>query len=150
MYIYSPIENINDSSIYLLNPVKNRIIKNSFFIKLIISNENLTFNGIYIEILLIDSKVETMFNKYRCYFSLEKNINIIEKCKNIEDMILKKYKCNKKKIYLINNQLLKGCIILSNCYTICKNNFILKISGIWETETEYGLSYKFISINRLL
>ena len=74
MYIYSPIENINDSSIYLLNPVKNRIIKNSFFIKLIISNENLTFNGIYIEILLIDSKVETMFNKYRCYFSLLKKI----------------------------------------------------------------------------
>ena len=150
MYIYSPIENINENSIYLLNPVKNRIIKNSCFIKLIISNENLTVNGIYIEIVVIDPKIETMFNKHRCYFSFEKNKNIIEKCKTIEDMILKKYKTKKKKVYLINNQLSKGCIILSNCYPICKNNFILKISGIWESETEYGLSYKFITINRLL
>ena len=24
------------------------------------------------------------------------------------------------------------------------NTFLLKIAGIWETETEYGLTYKFL------
>ena len=33
MYIYSPIESVNEQSVYLLNPVKNRILKNSYFIK---------------------------------------------------------------------------------------------------------------------
>ena len=83
-------------------------------------------------------------------FSVEKNMNIIERCKFIENMILKKYKTKKTKSFVINNQLTKGYIMLSNCYPICKNNFILKISGIWETETEYGLSFKFININRQL
>ena len=150
MYIYSPIESVNEQSVYLLNPVKNRILKNSYFIKLLFSNENLTINGIYIDIVIVDSKIETTFNKHRCYFSIEKNINIIEKCKSIENMILKKYKTKKTKTYVISNQLTKGFIMLSNCYPICKNNFILKISGIWETETEYGLSFKFININRQL
>ncbi len=150
MYIYSPIESVTENSLYLLNPVKNRIIKNSYFIKLIFSNENLTINGIYIDIEINNSRIETMFNKYKCFFSIEKNKKLIDKCKLIEEMILKKYRTNKTKVSLISNQLTKGCIILSNCYPICKNNFILKISGIWESETEYGLSYKFININRQL
>ena len=78
MYIYSPIESVNEQSVYLLNPVKNRILKNSYFIKLLFSNENLTINGIYIDIVIVDSKIETTFNKHRCYFSIEKNINIIQ------------------------------------------------------------------------
>ena len=31
----------------------------------------------------------------------------------------------------------------------CANSFILKISGIWESENEYGLTFKFIEINHL-
>ena len=58
--------------VYLLNPVKNRILKNSYFIKLLFSNENITINGIYIDIGLMDSKIETTFNKYRCYFFCRK------------------------------------------------------------------------------
>jgi len=27
-----------------------------------------------------------------------------------------------------------------------ENNFILKIYGIWETEYEYGVTYKFITV----
>ena len=150
MYIYSPIGNINENSVYLLNPVKNRILKNSYFVKLLFSNENLTMNGIYIDIQITEPRIENAFNKYRCFFSLAKNKILIEKCKNIENMILKKYNTNKTKNSVIYNQLMKGCIILSNCYPICKDNFILKISGIWETETEYGLSFKFINVNRLL
>jgi len=29
-----------------------------------------------------------------------------------------------------------------------KKTFILKISGIWENEINYGLTYKFIAINK--
>ena len=114
MYIYSPIESINEQSVYLLNPVKNRILKNSFFIKLLFSNENLTINGIYIDIGIIDSKIETTFNKHRCYFSVEKNINIIEKCKSVENMILKKYKTKKQRHLLLVINYQRGVL----CYLI--------------------------------
>ena len=141
---------ITENSIYLLNPVKNRILKNSYFVKILFSNENITINGIYIDIQINEPKIESMFNKHRCQFPTIKNKELIDKCKDIENMILKKYNLNKTKNFLIYNQLMKGVFMLSNCYPICKSNYILKISGIWENETDYGLSFKFININRQL
>ena len=49
----------------------------------------------------------------------------------------------------IHEQLKNGNIKLFNEVTN-KNNcsFILKISGIWETHSNYGLTYKFIKINK--
>ena len=90
MYIYSHIGNITENSVYLLNSVKNRILKNSYFIKLLFSNEILTINGIYIDIEIIDPRIETTFNKHRCHYSVAKNKTLIDKCKDIENMILKK------------------------------------------------------------
>ena len=36
--------------------------------------------------------------------------------------------------------------LIDNKYANC---FILKISGIWESENEYGFTFKFIEINHL-
>ena len=50
--------------------------------------------------------------------------------------------------YKIYEQIKNGNIKMFNDIgnkSIC--SFILKISGIWETQNNYGLTYKFIKVN---
>ena len=61
---------------------------------------------------------------------------------------MNRYKFEKKTpIYRIKDQLTNGFLkIFNEILYKEKNDFILKIYGIWETDTEYGLTYKFISV----
>jgi hypothetical protein len=77
------------------------------------------------------------------------HLDIINNLKIIEEELLNKYENNNKiPQYKINEQLkngnLKIFIDIGN-KSVC--SFVLKISGIWETEDKYGLTYKFIKIN---
>ena len=73
---------------------------------------------------------------------------------NIENEILDKflvtneYLKNKEKTHELNNLLYKQNFKLytNNIDNHLKNEFILKISGFWETQKKYGLTYKFIDI----
>jgi hypothetical protein len=62
------------------------------------------------------------------------------------------FKINKINVYSLKNQLKTGCIKVicrmdqANQETTIPNikkSFILKISGIWETDTNIGITYKF-------
>jgi len=49
--------------------------------------------------------------------------------------------------YKIYEQLKNGNIkLFSESFDKITNKFLLKIAGIWETDTEYGLTYKFLNI----
>ena len=50
----------------------------------------------------------------------------------------------KKKNYILNSSLVNGIIKIYKKESKSLNNVILKISGIWETEKEIGITYKFI------
>jgi hypothetical protein len=149
MNIALEINQFDNDCIYFLDPIKNNIINDSNFIRMIYSNENITFNGIYILIHFIDITCEKYYNKYKCSFNKNINSDLLSKIKIMEENILKKYNIQNKlpqnKIY---EQLNTGNIKVFNDLT-CKNNidFVLKISGIWETSNNYGLTYKFTSIN---
>ena len=53
----------------------------------------------------------------------------------------------KTPLYRISEQLNNGFLKIFNHIETKENNeFILKIYGIWETENEYGLTYKFINL----
>ena len=66
----------------------------------------------------------------------------------IENHILKRYHFEKKiPIYRITEQLNNNYLKIFNEQSYSKETeFILKIYGIWETEYEYGVTYKFIAI----
>jgi hypothetical protein len=54
---------------------------------------------------------------------------------------------NKNPVYRITDQLSNGFLkIFNEAECKSKNEFILKIYGIWENECEYGLTYKFINV----
>jgi hypothetical protein len=77
----------------------------------------------------------------------------INQLKSIEESILDKICINNKKpVFRLYEQLNSGNIKLFKdnlkLHKINKDNeFIIKISGIWENEYEYGITYKFVDMN---
>ena len=90
---------------------------------------------------------EKLYNKYKCNFDIKSNETLIKTLINIEKQIINKYDSNKNKEYKMSKQLLTGNIkiFIEDTIILNKNDIILKISGIWETNNNIGLTYKFIS-----
>lgn len=144
MYIVKTIEQYNDSNLILCEPIKNNIMIDGQFIRIMYSTKNMTLNGIYLFIQLNDVVCEKYYNKYKCIFNIMKHKELIEKLKTIEETILKKYNVKKTPFLKIYEQIRYGFIkIFNDIGNQPYYNFVLKISGIWETETNYGLTYKF-------
>tara|TARA_B100001094_G_scaffold308275_1_gene340740 strand:+ start:665 stop:1105 length:441 start_codon:yes stop_codon:yes gene_type:complete len=139
------IDQLYDNYIILCDPIKNTVIEDSKFIRIIFSNNMITTNGIYVNINLLDLKIENSYNnKYKCSFDSHKNYNNLKNIYTIENMILSKFDTNKIKSFKIRDSIDNGIIKIFNENNRFKN-IILKISGIWENDYEYGLTYKFIT-----
>ena len=152
--IISP-ENYNINYIYFNDSIKNTVIDNSNFIKIMFSNTDLYLNGFYVLITLENISVEKYYNKYKCVINEDNNINnknIMQFMYKLEHELLHKYNNNKNKKLIITNQLKQNNIklfienknIKETMYE--KLQFCLKISGIWEKNDEIGLTYKFTII----
>ena len=147
MNIVKTIKQYNEDNIYFCDPIKNNIMNDGKFIRILYSTNNILLNGIYLLISLNDITCDKYYNKYKCNFNVQNNKDIIDSLKNIEENILNKIEINKLPQLKIYEQLKNGNIKLFN--EVNKNvcSFILKISGVWETQFNYGLTYKFIKIN---
>ena len=147
MNIVIDIDEFNKDYIFLQEPVKNNIIDDSKFIRLIYSNNIFAVNTVYIV------NIENYFNKHKFLFNVKQNTKLINQLKSIEESILDKICINNKKpVFRLYEQLNSGNIKLFKdslkLHKINKDNeFIIKISGIWENEYEYGITYKFVDMN---
>lgn len=149
MNIVKRIEQYDENNIYFCEPIKNNIMNEGSFIRIIYSTSKFVLNGIYLLILLNDIICEKYYNKYKCCFNVNAHIEVIDSLKIIEENILKKVDIKNKTPQLkIYEQLKSGNIKLFNDINVkTKCVFTLKISGIWETQTSFGLTYKFIKHN---
>ena len=136
------------NNIYFCDAIKNNVVNEGLFIRLIYSTDFFVTNLLF---TLYDVVIEKFYNKYKCSFNIINNKNIIENILQIEEGILKniniKNKIIQKSIY---DQLRVGNIKIFSENIDKTNNylFILKISGIWETDTHIGLTFKFSKINQ--
>lgn len=148
MNIVERIDQYNENNLYFCEPIKNNIMNDGTFIRIIYSTHNIVLNGIYLLVQLNDINCEKYYNKYKCSFNVYTHKDLIESLKNIEETIMKKIEIkNKIPLFKIYEQLKNGNIKIFNEVTTRNNNsFILKISGVWETQTNYGVTYKFIKI----
>lgn len=154
MNIILDINDFNIDNVFFQESIKNTIILNSKFNRTIYSNEFCTLNIIFIKFCINVLSKDKFFNKYKCYYNINNNKDSIRKLIEIENNIINKFNINKTKSLKITEQLVSGFIKIINTNNDAidfskidnTNNFeiILKISGIWETESEYGLTYKFI------
>tara|TARA_Y100001970_G_C14132627_1_gene802565 strand:+ start:178 stop:642 length:465 start_codon:yes stop_codon:yes gene_type:complete len=147
-------DNYNINYIYFNDSIKNTVIDNSNFIKIMFSNTDLYLNGFYVLITLENISVEKYYNKYKCVINDDNtnNKNIFQFMYKLEHELLHKYNNIKNKKLIITNQLKQNNIklfienknIKETMYS--KLQFCLKISGIWEKNDEIGLTYKFTII----
>jgi hypothetical protein len=137
--------------VYFQESVKNTIMDDSNFIRICYSNELFALNGILLKLHIRTFNVEKYFNKYKCSYDVNTNREEIAKVAAIERQVLQRLGLNKKRAnYRITEQLNSGNIKLftDNINIKIPDEYILKISGIWETETDFGLTYKFMDIAR--
>jgi len=148
MNLVKSIEQYNDKNTFFCEPIKNNIMTDGNFIRILYSTQHFILNGIYLLVNLQDITCEKFYNKYKCNFNILNHKDIIDNLKKIEEELLKKYKTSKIASYKIYEQMKTGYIkIFTDVGNRSQCSFILKISGIWETQYNYGLTYKFLKIN---
>jgi hypothetical protein len=153
MNIVIDIDNFNKDCVFLQEPVKNNIIDDSKFIRIIYSTNIFALNTFYTVFNLQIIQIENYFNKQKFVFNVKQNIKPIHQLKYIEETILEKiFINNKKPVFRLyeqlncgNIKLFKDNLKLTKPYS--DTEFIIKISGIWENEYEYGITYKFVDMN---
>lgn len=148
MNIVKNIEQYNEDHVYFLEPIKNNIMNNGKFIRIIYSTPLFTLNGIYIRLNINNTSIDKYYNKYKCSFDTIQYKELIDKIRSFEEGLIKKIgiidKIPQFKIY---EQFKNGNIkVFSDTSDKIGNLFLLKIAGVWETTTEYGLTYKFLII----
>ena len=148
MNIIKTIEQYKEEHVYFCDPIKNNIMNEGNFIRIIYSSPFFILNGIYLYIKINYTSIDKYYNKYKCSFDINKYIDLIDNLRIIEEGILQKVnirgKIPKLKIY---EQIKNGNIkIFSDNIEKINNTFVLKIAGIWETENDFGLTYKFITL----
>jgi hypothetical protein len=147
MNIVTTMEQFNEHTLFFCEPIKNTIMEDANFIRIVYATDRMMLNGVYLLFTLNNSFCEKYFNKYKCIFNTVQHQELINQIKQIEEDVLKK--CNiKHKIpqFKIYEQLLAGNIKLFNDIERNPENlFVLKIAGVWETSRHYGLTFKFMS-----
>jgi hypothetical protein len=148
MYLVLELDNLNINNVFYQEKVKNTVMDNSNFLRIVYSNELFILNGIFVRFNLNLHSVEKSFNKYKCLFDTKLHSDIILKISTIEKKLMERHLLqNKTAVYRISEQLNNGFLkIFNEAECMEKNEFILKIYGIWENDCEYGLTYKFINI----
>ena len=149
MNIIKTIDQCNMNSIYFCEPIKNNVIVNGSFTRILYSSDIFTMNGVYLMVPLNDLIFEKYYQKYKCTFNSHSNMKTTNKICEMEFNLLQKAGNvikNKTPQYKIQEQFKNSHIkIVSDTIptTTSATTFLLKISGIWETETQYGVTYKF-------
>ena len=146
--------NINIENIHFLDPKKNIIIDGNFT-KILYADDDVSINGIYILCPIVFNKDDKTI-KSTLSFQPNHPINMefIKKMSYLENQILQYYNTisiSPKKINSsLYNQLISGKIKIYSNYIdidLSQSIIILKISGVWETNYEIGITYKLLHSN---
>jgi|LakMenE18May11ns_1017448.scaffolds.fasta_scaffold9955777_3 hypothetical protein len=131
------------------------------FSRIVYSTKDIAFNGIGIMTNLHDTKHECHYKKMFIRFDPDtpSNLKTLRQLQTIETAILQQYVEHVMRetchcIYSLAEQLQSGCIKAytndatdTNDHHIdsSNRNVMLKICGVWETNRECGILYKFIN-----
>lgn len=148
MNVVCKVSNFHESNLFFSEKKKNMVM-NGTFTKVLYSMSYISIMGMYFEFRIYG---KILNNKY--YFNAYENMEIILKFANIEKQILQNYqklhsKGDKRCVFILNNQLLQGNLKVYTKKDIKDKKYILKVSGIWETVDEIGITYKLLECTYL-
>lgn len=143
--------NYSIKDVKIMSPIKNFIINDGYFYKFIYQTNSIAINNLIFMLNISDLNLTKISNqKYKLsYKRTHENLEEIHKISKIERDILNKInmKVNLKPRFDINTVLTNSTIkIFGNNINTNLNNLQLKIklSGIWSTNKEYGITYRFL------
>ena len=145
---------INSEYIHFSEPVQNAVMNDSYFIRIIYSDNNVSLAGLMIPMYFNGVTVFKSFNKSIIMYDLHSHKDMISKICNLENVILERYsqflklykKFKKFPVYNLTTQLRSCSIKLFDNIdkSLDECNIVLKISGIWENDNEIGITFNFI------
>jgi hypothetical protein len=131
---------------------KNNTIMTGTFTKICYNTTHMTMNGLYLHFPVVITPPEIIHDKTQLKFNSQSSGNnrIIKEFTIIEHKILDNYIQTRhkslKKVQLLSKQLLSGFMKVYNETNYVDfpyyNEYCVKISGVWETHNECGLTYK--------
>ena len=152
MNVVKRLDQYNENYVHFFEPIKNNVMDEGTFVRILYSTPLFSLNGIYLFFQMNDVAIEKYYNKYKCSFNFSTNREVCDRLGKIEDTLLKKISIkNKVAQHKIYEQLMNGNIKIF-CDGINKQpvmGFLLRISGIWETNNQYGVTYKFSKVDTL-
>jgi len=147
------------TNLFFLDTKKNMIMDGNFT-KLLYSNEWFVMNGLYLLFPIEINSSEKLMNKTQIRFNpySQNNQHIVQDFAKVERKILEYYKqtrgANKKISILLHKQMASGIMKTSREFPnqnysmdIEKLQYVIKISGVWETREEMGLTYKLFEVH---
>jgi len=150
MYISLNTNQYDINNVIISEKTKNNIMTNGDFYRLYYSTEDIILNGLHISFELKNISIEKYFNKIKCIFdNNDYNNNTVFLLKNIEKRLLERYRgINRECVYRIGEQLENKFIkIFDDNYISIKRyksiKFVLKVSGIWSSQNDFGLTFRF-------
>tara|TARA_Y100000992_G_C20966706_1_gene350738 strand:+ start:26 stop:499 length:474 start_codon:yes stop_codon:yes gene_type:complete len=145
----------NPNNVFFSESIKNTIVENGVFRRIVYTPDNFSLNSLHFMIVIQNAVIKKYYNKYKCYINnVHMNQQEIIKMKEIEKSVLSRLDIkDKKPIYQIEDLLNQKHIKFFSTDAL-KDNYeyfriVLKISGVWESDDTYGLTFKFIDINNL-
>jgi len=139
-------------------------MENGHFTKMFYSTSEFILNNIFIDFEIIVKDIHQLVNeynnygnggKYIMYFDLNiENMRIFQKIMDIEKQILEYYlkyrNIDKKCEYILKNQIMnKNLKFYRNATTQDNIMFYLKISGVWENNSQIGITYKVLEYSTI-
>ena len=140
MNLYHNINDIDYKKIFFYKRVVNKISHYNYFYKIIYDVNIFTLNCLIINVDIDSYTVIEENNKFR--INIQINEKFLESIKEFEKNILTNINIHKQNIYSCHKYLLfnKSTYIMDKMPT--KINLVIRISGLWETDTSIGLTTK--------
>jgi hypothetical protein len=152
MYLVLEPDQVKRQYILMHAPVKNTVMDNSNFIRILYSDGVVSLNGLHVRARLHTARVERYFNKYKCTIDTARSARDIAILGHLEQQVLEQAGIRgKTAVKRISDQLRQGSFKLfsenpHDGRTRQPSVYILKMSGVWETEHEYGVTHKFMEV----
>ena len=141
----------NPKGIFLSDPIKNTVMPNSIFSRVLYSEPAATFAGLHLILNIEGLNEEKYYQKSRLIFDPVKYGQMVHTVTRIENLILDSVESRKRRVNKLGPQFQQGILkstLQANIFPV-RSQYVLKISGVWETENDYGLTYKIIEVNHL-
>tara|TARA_Y100000389_G_C17467914_1_gene527421 strand:- start:972 stop:1409 length:438 start_codon:yes stop_codon:yes gene_type:complete len=140
-YLTLEVDALDTNCIFLNNPTLNTVIPYSQFYKVSYSNEDLTLSGLYLTMECTLKAHDRYNHKYVLTLSNQKDY--LELLRTLEIKLLSGINAKMRpKLY---DSIKSGTIrFTERVPRRIIRRLIIKISGVWQSKTECGLTYKFI------